>query len=458
MLDLDDTIAAIATPTGEGGIAVIRISGPDAYRIADALYGGPGPQPSARDAGTFTVTCLRGGEGQVVDEAVMLFMREPRSFTGQDVVEIQSHGGPVNTRRMLRLVLDQGARLAEPGEFSKRAFINGRIDLTQAEAILDLIQARSERAATAAVEQLEGSLRRRLEAIYDGLVAVAADLEATLDFPDDELPATVFLNLRDAVQSSLGEIRRLLATWDEGHLLRDGATVVISGRPNAGKSTLFNVLLEKDRAIVTEIPGTTRDRIEESIVIDGFPIRLIDTAGLRDSECTIEQEGIRRAEQTSESADIQLVMIDVSIPVDDDEARRIRALDPGRALVVLNKQDLGSVDHGDLFAGLVCVRTTLTCGAGADDLRRAIAERLLGSPDSAGSPGALISERHRRLIAAAEADIVIALEHLASDGEEGAIFAASRLRESLESLGRITGRIYEDSLLDSIFSRFCIGK
>ena len=287
-----------------------------------------------------------------LDEVLLLIMRSPQSYTAEDVIELQGHGGNVAAKRILRRALDAGARMAEPGEFTKRAFINGRIDLLQAEAVLDLVHAGSDRAAAAAIEQLEGKLSCSFNEIYDSLVSVAADLEATLDFPDDELPESTMPELsRRLNDSRILRIGNLISTWDEGHILREGALVVISGKPNVGKSTMMNTLLGRDRAIVSQIPGTTRDTIEERYVLDGIPLRLVDTAGLRETQCEIEQEGVRRARAQLQKADLHLYLVDASTPLDDDDRDHLAALKSEKCVVVLNKSDLGRVVLPDQIPG-----------------------------------------------------------------------------------------------------------
>ena len=454
---LDDTIAAIATAPGEGSVAVVRMSGPETYRIADEVFRTRGPPPSRRQPWRFAYGGIEAVDGGLIDEVLMLFMRAPRSYTREDMVEIQSHGGAMAARRILRRLLRAGARLAEPGEFTRRAFLNGRLDLMQAEAVLDVIRSRSERAAAAAEEQLAGGLSRRFNALYDGLLALAADLEATLDFPEDELPETVFADLAGRLAAARAEAARLLDTWDEGHLLRDGAVVVISGRPNAGKSTLMNRLLGTDRAITSSTPGTTRDSIEEGFVLNGIPLRLVDTAGLRETQCEIEQEGIRRTEKHLQTADIKILMLDSCAGIDASEAARLAALNPACSLVVVNKIDLGDRVADAALRDLPRVRTDLRAGTGLDRLREVLAGMLEGRLDLSARPHAVISERHRRLLEAAMADLDEAAARLAA-GEDQALLAAEGLRGALERIGEATGRVYHDELLDSIFSRFCIGK
>jgi tRNA modification GTPase len=318
-----DTIAAIATPPGQGGVGIVRVSGSKVWKIADQIFRSS-ETPSKAKGGTFLHGKVIAADGTEIDEALCLIFRAPKSYTGEDTIEIQGHGGPVVLKKILRRCLDAGARMAEPGEFTKRAFLNGKMDLVQAEAVADLIHAQSDRAAKAALEQLEGGLSRQFNALYDGLMETAADIETTLDFVEDELPEDVFPSLGKKLDESFQGLENLLATWDEGRLLREGARVVVMGRPNAGKSTLFNALLGSDRAIVTELPGTTRDVIEETLVLDGVPLRVLDTAGLRETECLIEQEGIRRARAHSAAADIAVYLIDSSLPFSkEDEEHKL---------------------------------------------------------------------------------------------------------------------------------------
>ena len=457
MSNFDDTIAAIATAPGEGGVAIVRVSGPDALKIADKIFRGPAPKASARSTHTIVHGHVVDARGKDIDEVVLLIMRNPQSYTAEDVIELQGRGGNVAAKRILRRVLDAGARMAEPGEFTKRAFLNGRIDLVQAEAVLDLVHAGSDRAAAAAVEQLEGKLSRSFNEIYDSLVSVAADLEATLDFSEEELPTSTMPELSrrlNAVNQSIGE---LISTWDEGHILREGALVVILGKPNVGKSTMMNKLLGRDRAIVSQIPGTTRDTIEERYVLEGIPLRLVDTAGLRETECEIEQEGVRRARAQLQKADLHLYLIDVSKPLDADDRDHLAALKSEKCVVVLNKTDLGQIVLPDQIQGMTVVHASLITGAGLDDVRRAMAKKLAAGINLSVQPHASISERHRRLLVDAQAELREALA-LINQQSSDIVLAADRLRDALEHLGMVTGKVYHDELLASIFSRFCIGK
>jgi tRNA modification GTPase len=348
--------------------------------------------------------------------------------------------------------------MAEPGEFTKRAFLNGKMDLVQAEAVADLIHAQSDRAAKAALEQLEGGLSKQFNALYDGLMETAADIETTLDFVEDELPDDVFPNLGKKLDQSFQCLEKLLATWDEGRLLREGARVVIMGRPNAGKSTLFNALLGSDRAIVTEIAGTTRDIIEESFVLDGVPLRILDTAGLRETECLIEQEGIRRARAHSAAADIAVYLIDCSQPFSAEDEEHLVKLDPKRTVVILNKSDKKVSGFKFQVSGFQPLETSLINAQGSAVIKTAVAARLEAGVDFHAPAHAVISERHRNLLELAKAELIQAREQVIGGGEEAAAQAAEHLRTALEALGQVTGRVYHNELLDNVFSRFCIGK
>lgn len=452
----NDTIAAIATSLGEAGISVVRVSGPDALPIADRVVRQRKELPSQRPAGTFTLEQVIDGE-RVVDQVLVLVMRAPHSYTGEDVVEFQGHGGSQCAKSILRVVCNAGARLAEPGEFTQRAFLNGRMDLVQAEAVLDLIHARSNRAAAAALDQLQGQLSQALNSIYDDLIALAADLEATLDFPEDELPDAVLPEIIDRGQRSMGQIQTWLDTWEEGHLLRDGALVVIAGRPNAGKSTLLNALLGRERAIVSGIPGTTRDTIEEDLVLKGIPIRLIDTAGLRDTECEIEQFGIARTHQKRLQADLEIYLIDATLPPDPHEINNLSTDSSKRRLVILNKIDQANPEW-ETPQSLIDIKLSILKHVDIEAVKSLISVRLVAGLDLEARPHAVISERHYQLLSQAKHELESVIAMLLTTHEDEVALASTRMRDVLDLLGNITGRTYHDELLNTIFSRFCIGK
>lgn len=451
----DDTIAAISTAPGEAGIAVIRVSGSDSLVIADHLFTASGPLPSQR----LSFSAIHGWvkhSGQIMDEAILIIMRAPRSYTREDVVEFQCHGGVLSARRILQAVLNAGARPAEPGEFTLRAFLNGRIDLVQAEAVLDLIRARSDRAAAAAMEQLEGKLSRSFDDIYDRLIVVNADLETLLDFSENDISSILIPDALKQLKGIQQTLHSLQDTWEEGHLLREGALVVISGKPNVGKSTLLNALLGKPRVIVSPVPGTTRDIIEETMILDGIPVRLADTAGLRTTDCEIESEGVDRARRYMQQADIHLYIMDISQPMAEEDKQILQDMDPKRSLLILNKEDLGNQLHLVCDKDFTTVKSCLVQNKGLSEIRQLITNKL-GSI-VLRSPHAVISERHRQILNSVDTELAESVSMLQSKRDDVIVLCASRLRTAIELLGQITGKTYYDELLSSIFSKFCVGK
>ena len=457
MYTQDDTIAAIVTASGEAGVSIVRISGPQAFFIADTVFKCKPPCPSKRPAHTFVYGHVMNDD-QVIDEAVLLVMKSPQSFTKEDVVEIQCHGGNMCSKLILRYVLESGARLAEPGEFTKRAFLNGRIDLLQAEAVLDIIHAKSERASAAALEQLEGNLSAEFDILYEDLLRVSADIEATLDFTEQDLPKGTMKNLNKRLLPIREKLDQLISTWEEGHLLRDGAIIVISGKPNVGKSTLLNTLLGRQRAIVSSMPGTTRDTIEENLVIGGIPLRLVDTAGLRDSSCEIEKEGIDRTRAYIQKADMHIYMIDASKPIDHEVETHLKKMENKESLVVINKMDLCNRLNTNKLRNKLSVQMSLKECQGLDKLKSCILERLGKGGTLSSRPHGVISERHRNLLMESKKELDEAINMMNKEREDLTAFVSSRLRSSIENIGLVTGKEYEDELLENIFSRFCIGK
>lgn len=452
----DPPIAAIATAAGAAGVCVVRISGQGALDVGDRLVPAARLKPSQREAGTFFHAVIVHPDSQErIDDAVILVYRAPHSFTGEDTLEIQGHGGSVPSRRLLEAVLAAGARLAGPGEFTKRAFLNGRLDLTQAEAVCDFIQSRTDRAAHVARAQLDGALGQRIGALYERVLAVCADVEHLLDFDEGELPDTFLSLTAGRVERAVLELERLAATWNEGHLLRDGALVVISGRPNAGKSSLLNALLGRDRAIVNAAPGTTRDVIEEGYALNGVPVRLADTAGLRETGDAVEREGIDRARDLMLQADLNVHLIDGSVAADDALRRELDRLPARRTLIGVTKCDLPKAALLPLPGDRMQVKLSVKTGAGLDELKAAMA-RLLGvDMEAQGQP--VVALRHVTELQESAAQGRAACAALTS-GPKGLVLAARHLRDAAEALGRIVGRVYTDDLLDMVFSRFCVGK
>jgi tRNA modification GTPase len=454
-----DTIAAIATAPGEGAIAIVRISGPDAFALADRIFRCAPPPPSERPAGTF----LRGqvvepATGQILDQALLLVFRAPQSYTGEDGVEIHCHGGTQTTRRILETLLANGARQAEPGEFTKRAFLNGKMNLTQAEAVADLIHARSERAARLASAQLDNHLGRKLLELHSELVAVAADIEAMLDFPDDELPQTVVGEIRRRLSAISNDIQVFLGTRREGRVLREGIKIVIAGVPNVGKSTLLNRLTGRERAIVSPHPGTTRDTIEEAITLQGYPLQLIDTAGLRKNAEEVEQEGIRRARKAMDEADVCIFIVDASQELSDDEKQFLKARSPQNTLILGNKTDLGSQIGPQNVPNHQFLPVSLKFDPNIDQITAKILEIVLDHPAGSEHSALAISNRHYNSLLIAQEEVESSIRCLQSEVEAEYILAATHARAALEPIGQLLGKTYTEEVLSAIFSRFCVGK
>lgn len=454
-----DTISAIATAPGEGAIAIVRVSGPETYVLANKFFRCSPPLPSARNPGTFVHGQIFDSDaGEVIDDALLLFFRAPHSYTGEDSVEIQCHGGSQAAKRILALFQGAGARQAEPGEFTKRAFLNDKFDLTQAEAVLDLIHARSERAARLATAQLEDVLGRRIRALYDALLVTAADIEAMLDFPDDELPQYVPNEISNRLNTISTEIKVLLGTWHEGQILREGVRIVIVGAPNVGKSTLLNLLAGRDRAIVSPYPGTTRDTIEEFITLQGYPMQLMDTAGLRHAPCEIEQEGIRRTHQALAKADLCLCLVDASAPLSAEETNFLATQKPQRTLVFLNKIDQGQVLFSKDVFGLDSLSISLRNKAALAPIIETIVQKVVQKNSGCEHEVLAISERHKVSLLDALDDVSESINRISSGLDSDFLLAATHARSALDSIGHIFGKNCTEEMLNTIFSRFCVGK
>jgi tRNA modification GTPase len=456
-----DTIAAIATAPGEGGVGIVRLSGPDAAAIAARIFRPlrPGPLRPYR---------LRYGHvvdpasGAVVDEALAALMRAPRSFTREDVVELSCHGGPLPLQAVLALALAAGARLARPGEFTMRAFLNGRLDLSQAEATLDVIRARTDAGLALAQAQLGGWLAREVRAARAALLECLAYVSVVVDFPEDEVePQDIGPQLR----AGLAAVERLLRGADQGIIYRQGARAAIVGRPNVGKSSLLNALLRADRAIVTPIPGTTRDTLEETANLGGVPVVLVDTAGIRESDDTVERLGVERSRAALAEADLALLVLDAAHPLSPED-HAIAALTAAKpTLLVWNKADAAGAGARLESAGdalrhqrvVAAARTSALTGAGVEELAGAIARALLGdAPAAAGEARLVSSPRHRDALRRADEHLRGALSGWEIGHPPDLI--AGDLTAALNALGEITGETVGDDLLDVIFSRFCIGK
>lgn len=454
---LEDTIAAISTPAGEGGIGVVRISGPKSFSILKSIF-------MRKQGGGFKSHRFYYGEvfspqtGVTIDEALAVYMQAPKSFTCEDVVEIQCHSGTLIVQQVLASVLACGARLAQPGEFTRRAFLNGRIDLVQAESLIDLIRAKTEAAITVARQQSAGALSESLFRVRDHIRQALALVEAYVDFPDEDMGVADNDSLKQLVCTALTIIDQLIISFEEGRVLRDGVSVLIAGKPNVGKSSLLNALLKEKRAIVTSIPGTTRDLIEEVVNIGGLPARLLDTAGIRVSEDPIEQEGISRAIERIASADLVLFVLDASRPFDGDDRLVAESIMHSRVLVVLNKSDLQSIiTLPPELAQLQQVPvSTLDC-ASLDSLKSVISQTFLHGRSTDNRDLVLLSRsRHRDVLVRVQSILSDFINHKLSSLPEELL--SLELRDALDVLGQVTGETTPDDILDIIFSQFCIGK
>lgn len=460
----DDTIAAISTPLGEGGIGIVRLSGKDSIQIAEKIFSSP-KNKSIKDLKTNRVIYGYVNDpltGKKIDEVLVTVMRSPYSYTREDVVEINCHGGMITLRRTLELVLKQGARLAEPGEFTKRAFINGRIDLSQAEAVLDLIRSKTDESQRIAIEQLQGGLSKTITGLRDRLTELCVHIEACIDFPEDEIETASKQDLLEEMKNIGRELQLLLKTYSEARFFREGLLTAIVGRPNVGKSSLLNALLKRDRAIVTEIPGTTRDVIEECLNINGLPLRIMDTAGIRDVEDITEREGVKRSIRSIKNADIVIAIFDRSEPFTDEDFEVLEKVKNKNAIFVLNKCDLPSaIEQSSLTAfslrpSAFILNISATRGDGLAELKDAIFNSCLKNWKEEREGVVITNLRHKTAVENARAALHRAIFALTED--QPLEILALELRDSMDNLGEIVGAVTTEDILNKIFNDFCIGK
>ncbi|MBW1835955.1 MAG: tRNA uridine-5-carboxymethylaminomethyl(34) synthesis GTPase MnmE [Deltaproteobacteria bacterium] len=465
------TIAAIATPPGSGGIGIIKISGKDALSIAGSIFRKPG-EPAYGSHDSCNRPCFNSHhlyyghivcpeKGRIIDEVLLAAMLSPCSYTREDVVEIHSHSGFVVLSTILELVLQKGARLAEPGEFTKRAYINGRIDLTQAEAVIDIIHAKTHKALEIATNQITGGMRLRVESIRDTLMGILAEIEAAIEFPDDvggnmDSAATLQILQRDV----LDPLRDLLDTYKNIHMLRDGLKLIVVGRPNVGKSSLMNRLIQKDRVIVTPFPGTTRDLIEEALNIRGVPFIVADSAGLHESDDPIEVIGIQKTHEHIDRSDLILFIVDASCSLSREDFKIYEKIEHKRMILVINKSDLVeegfNFDIPDSWNGIPSIKTSALYNWGLEELKDLIAKISIGGEDLNTRNAIIPNLRHKLALDRSLQAAVAGVEGI--DGGLPAELIAIDFQEAIESLGEIIGTTAREDVLDQIFSRFCIGK
>lgn len=459
--ELDDTIAAIATPAGEGGLAVIRVSGPGAVEAVEPFFVSPDPGAlKEMSANTIRWGKFTDPAGSLVDQVLVSYFRAPRSYTGQDVIEISCHGGLAVTRKILGLLLGKGVRHAEPGEFTRRAFLNGKLDLTQAEAVLDLIHAKSERSLDVAIRQLSGSLSHTLKDLKDALVRLLAHMEAHLDFPEEDLEAKTKASFKEQFANIQERIRSLIEGFERNQLIREGLLVTLAGKPNVGKSSLFNALLERDRALVSDLPHTTRDHLEEALEIRGFYVRLRDTAGLTAAPGNpLDKMGMDRTLGTLQESHVVLYVIDGSTPLEEADRHILQQIPQDKPLIVLmNKSDLPVRVEDKEIEALLGDRPRIRLSAKTREGFEALEERIAAFLGQGTSEiGEQITRlRHKKALEASREALQRAERSF--QAEMSLECVTPDIRMALESMKELTGEVYSEDLLDVIFSEFCIGK
>lgn len=456
----DDTIAAISTALGTGGIGIIRISGKSALPIADKIFKSS-KKPSLSLSHTVLYGKIQNPEtGAIIDEVLLTVMRAPKTYTKEDVVEINCHGGVQPLNKILETVVNNGARLAEPGEFTKRAFLNGRIDLTQAEAVIDIINSKTDAARQTAVNQLGGGLNKKIKEIRGKVLDVIASIEAGIDYPDENLDTDIYNTSEKSCNEILEELRNLLKTADTGKIIRDGVKAVILGKPNVGKSSLLNTFLDEERAIVTNIPGTTRDTVEEFINVGGIPVKIIDTAGIRDTDNDVEKIGVEKSKAYAKAADVVLMMLDSSRELDLEDIEILKFIKNKKSIVIINKIDLEKRINTDYIKEYiennVVIEVSVNEGLGMDKLYDAL-KTILQSGDINVQNDVIISNvRHKNALVTAKNAVLKTLETISLAMPVD--FISMDLQIALSSLGEITGENVDGEIIDRIFTKFCLGK
>lgn len=456
---MEDTITAIATPAGEGGIGIIRISGGQSQSILKKIFIPSGSKIAENRKMTYG-HIEDPSSKEIIDEVLCVFMKGPKTYTTEDVVEINCHGGIVPLRKTLELILSCGARMAQPGEFTKRAFLGGRLDLSQAEAVIDIVKAKTGKTFDVAMSQLAGDFSHRIREIREKLIDILVDITVNIDYPDEDIEELTYSRLLEKLTEVKVKIDRILAGAETGRIIQNGLKVAIIGRPNVGKSSLMNMLLKEARAIVTEIPGTTRDTIEETMSIRGIPVILTDTAGIRKTDDVIEKIGIEKSKQSFNNADMVILMIDSSKELSGDDEEIMKYVQSDKTLAVLNKADLDSaVSREDLIkrmAGVKIVETSMKTGRGIDMIEESIEDMVYGGKVKPTDNILLTNARHAGLLEAAvkSAEDAIAM----TLRKEALEFIEIDVNSCYQSLGEIIGETATDDIIDEVFTRFCLGK
>ncbi|MGB8656449.1 MAG: tRNA uridine-5-carboxymethylaminomethyl(34) synthesis GTPase MnmE [Candidatus Zixiibacteriota bacterium] len=457
---LEDTIAAISTPLGEGGIGIVRISGKDSIRIAEGIFRGENPVSRLPSHRATYGEIIDPQTGEIVDEVLLTVFRAPKSYTAEDLVEISCHGGQLVVTKVLEQALKNGARLAEPGEFTLRAFVNGRIDLSQAEAVAEVIRAKTDLGLKLGLRHLKGDLSEKINSYRDRLIDLLTRLEVEIDFSEEDIEPLDRNKVIDEIERIEKDLGDLIATYDEGKILREGMNVVIIGKTNVGKSSLLNALLKEDRAIVTPIPGTTRDVISEFANFKGIPVRLVDTAGYRISKDMIELEGIRRTKIEMSEADLLLLVMDVSSEIDSEDLDLKKQVAGKRHLIVFNKIDVASDDskrqNKEKLQGGTVVEVSALRGDGLERLKETIVSCASASRKDQTQGVLLSSLRHKDALSRAKKSLSLAKASLKK--KMSPEFVALDVKASLDAIGEVIGKTVTDDILNKIFSEFCIGK
>ena len=455
----DDTVAAVATAMGEGGIGIVRISGERALEILNKVFCSVKKSPVENRKLTYGFV-EDNFTGEKIDEVMAVYMKAPHSYTAEDVVEIQCHGSIVSLRKILALVLKNGARLAEPGEFTKRAFLNGRLDLSQAEAVIDLIKAKSDKTFDVALSQLEGSFSKKIKEIRADLVDILVNITVNIDYPDEDIEVITYENLISGLAAVKTKVDSMLATADTGRILREGLNIAIIGKPNVGKSSLMNALLRETRAIVTEIPGTTRDTIEEALTIKNIPVKLTDTAGIRHTDDVIEKIGIEKSKESFNKADLIIFMVDNARPLDDEDREIIEYIGDRKVIVIINKTDLESrLNRNEIeekLPGAIIIEAAVAKDQGISILEDEIEKLVFDGRVKQNDSMMVTNVRHKALLEEASS----ALKDASSMAEAGEAleFLEIDVNRAYEALGEIIGEAVNENIINEVFARFCLGK
>lgn len=457
-----DTIAAVATSPGEAGISIIRISGENSLKIVNNIFRGKNDR-KLMDIKSYSMRYgfIVGKEnGELIDEVIVSFMKGPKSYTAEDIVEINCHGGIITTNKILEEVIKCGARLAEPGEFTKRAFLNNRIDLSQAEAVIDIIRAKTEISMKSALSQAEGSISNRVNPLREELLDIIARIEATVDYPEEDLEEMTSDKITPQIKKIILDIESILRNSDEGKIIREGLNIVIVGKPNVGKSSLLNSLIHENKAIVTNIPGTTRDVIEEYINIEGIPIKIIDTAGIRNTEDVVEKIGVEKSKQKINEANLVILMLDSSNELDELDEEIIQYIKNKKYIILLNKSDLNAkidlnhIKDENLNLDFV-IKTSLKSGIGIKDIKDCI-KKLFFNGEIKSDNFLVTNTRHKEALIKSKDNCIDAINTL--NNTQAIDLASIDLRNAWSSLGEITGDTIEEDIIHKIFSKFCLGK